>query len=54
MTLKPNPSSLKPHYAKDIADQMAYATIVSPDDNFKSKKELRKERATQRKVSHDN
>lgn len=53
MTLKLNTSSLKPHYAEDIAAHMAYATIVSPDDKFKPKKELRKERAARRKVSHD-
>jgi len=53
MKLKPNPPSFKPHYAEDIAEHMAYATVVSPDDNLKSRKELRKERAEQRNVSHD-
>lgn len=52
MILKPKPSSFKTHYAEDIAEQMVYATSVSPDDIFKSKKELKKEQIAQRKAKH--
>lgn len=52
MILKPKTSSFKTHYAEDIAEHMAYATTVSSKEIFKSKKELRKERLAQRKVSH--